>query len=196
MQSKRKKGAFPIRYIRMCFMKPLFEYKKFCLVILMGLLIFSLAGCEGSGSGIQGYPIDSDVQTTDQRMISFSMDFTPDTSLLAQVSEYDTWGYGIWTFGAPLPVESRTDSTTNGIMPDGYVVPILPPKAKLLTFFTISDIHITDKEAPNQLMYLQQFDPTNSGDNTSIYSPVMMYTTHVLDAAIQTVNALHKNECL
>ncbi|MBR9979542.1 MAG: TIGR03768 family metallophosphoesterase, partial [Desulfatitalea sp.] len=27
---------------------------------------------------------------------------------------------------------------------------------------------------------------------TSVYSPVMLYTTHVLDAAIQTVNALHK----
>ena len=27
---------------------------------------------------------------------------------------------------------------------------------------------------------------------TSVYSPVMLYTTHVLDAFIQTVNALHK----
>jgi metallophosphoesterase (TIGR03768 family) len=27
---------------------------------------------------------------------------------------------------------------------------------------------------------------------TSIYSPIMPYTTHVLDAAIQTINALHK----
>jgi hypothetical protein len=120
------------------------------------------------------------------------MDFTPDTTKLSQVSQYDTWGYGIWTFGAPLPVEVRADSAPSGIMPDGYVVPTLPPKAKLLHFFTISDIHITDKESPNQMIYLQQLDPTNSGQNTSIYSPVMMYTTHVLDAAIQTANALHQ----
>jgi metallophosphoesterase (TIGR03768 family) len=176
-------------------MKSLYEYKKICLVFLMSLLIFSLPRCSGGGndSQVQGYPIDSDVQKTDQRMLSFSMAFTPDTTRLSQVSQYDVWGYGIWHFGAALPIEPRTDSTTNGIMPNGYVVPTLPPKAKLLTFFTISDIHITDKEAPNQLIYLQQFDPTNSGDNTSIYSPVMIYTTHVLDAAIQTVNALHKN---
>ena len=175
-------------------MKPFYEYKKFCLVFLMGMLIFSLSGCSGSDNDnqVQGYPIDSDVQTTDQRMLSFSMDFTPDTSRLSQVSQYDAWGYGVWTFGAPLPVEPRTDSAPSGIMPAGYVVPTLPPKAKLLNFFTISDIHITDKEAPNQLIYLQQLDPTNSGTNTSIYSPIMMYTTHVLDAAIQTANALHK----
>jgi metallophosphoesterase (TIGR03768 family) len=175
-------------------MKLFYACKKFCLIFLTGLLIFSLSGCSSSDNNnqVQGYPIDSDVQTTDQRMISFSMDFTPDTSKLSQVSQYDVWGYGVWTFGAPLPVESRTDSTTNGIMPDGYVVPTLPPKAKLLNFFTITDIHITDKEAPNQLIYLQQKDPEWSGTNTSIYSPIMMYTTHVLDAAIQTVNALHQ----
>ena len=179
-------------------MKSFYTYKKFCLVFLMGLLIFSLTGCTGTGNGngsgsqVQGYPIDSDVQTTDQRMLSFSMDFTPDTTKLSQVSQYDTWGYGIWTFGTPLPVELRADSAPSGIMPDGYVVPTLPPKAKLLHFFTISDIHITDKESPNQMIYLQQLDPTNSGQNTSIYSPVMMYTTHVLDVAIQTANALHQ----
>ncbi len=170
-------------------MKSFYEYKKFCLVFLAGLLIFSLTGCTGTGNGTQaqGYPIDSDVQTTDQRMLSFSMDFTPDTTKLSQVSEYDTWGYGIWTFGAPLPVESRKDIMPNG---DAYTTPTI--KKQLLHFFTISDIHITDKEAPNQMIYLQQFDPTNSGQNTSIYSPVMMYTTHVLDAAIQTANALHQ----
>ena len=175
-------------------MKPSHEYKKYFLFFLMGVLIFSLSGCSSNDnvSQVQGYPIDSDVQTTDQRMLSFSMDFTPDTTKLAQVSQYDTWGYGVWKFGAPLPVEVRTDSTTFGIMPDGYVVPTLPPKAKLLNFFAITDIHITDKEAPNQLIYLQQWDPTNSGTNTSIYSPIMMYTTQVLDAAIQTANALHK----
>lgn len=178
-------------------MKQAYEFKKFgLLVLLMGMLIFSLSGCSKSDDNnqVSGYPIDSDVQTTDQRMLSFSMAFTADTTRLSQVSQYDTWGYGVWTFGAPLPVETRADSTTFGIMPTGYVVPALPAKAKLLNFFTISDIHITDKESPNQLIYLQQLDPTYSGTNTSIYSPIMMYTTHVLDAAIQTVNALHKKD--
>ena len=179
-------------------MKRLYEFKKLWLVFLLGILLFSLSGCSKSDDQalIQGYPIDSDVQTTDQRMIAFPYTPTPTPpppyERLSQVSQYDAWGYGVWTFGASLPVQARTDSTTFGIMPSGYVVPALPPKAKLVNFFTITDIHITDKESPNQFIYLQQLDPTNSGLNTSIYSPVMMYTTHVLDAAIQTANALHK----
>jgi metallophosphoesterase (TIGR03768 family) len=58
---------------------------------------------------------------------------------------------------------------------------------KLLRFFAITDIHITDKESPSQSIYLQQI----VGKETSSYSPTMLYTTHVLDAAVQTVNALH-----
>ena len=80
----------------------------------------------------------------------------------------------------------RTD-----LMPAGYVPGALPRIRQFASFFAISDIHITDKEAPNQFIYLQQEDATFSGSNTSIYSPVMPYTTQVLDAAIQTVNALH-----
>jgi hypothetical protein len=181
---------------RRSFMKAFYEYKKFFLVFLIGLLIFSLSGCSGSDNGnhVQGYPISSDVQKTDERMLSFSMSFTADTTKLSQVQQYDTWGYGTWTFGAALPVMPRTDSATFGIMPDGYDPTTVTQKTKLLHFFAITDIHITDKEAPNQMIYLQQFDPTWSGTNTSIYSPVMMYTTHVLDAAIQTANALHNKD--
>jgi metallophosphoesterase (TIGR03768 family) len=176
-------------------MKRYCEYKKSWLVFLIGALIFFLSGCAGSdGSQVAGYPIDSDVQKTDQRMLAFPFTPTPTPPYdkLSQVSQYDALGYGTWTFGAKLPVEARTDSTTFGIMPAGYVIPALPAKAKLLNFFAMTDVHITDKEVPNQLIYIQQLDPAYSGANTSIYSPVMLYTTHVLDAAIQTVNALHR----
>jgi metallophosphoesterase (TIGR03768 family) len=78
-------------------------------------------------------------------------------------------------------------------MPAGYASSDPAHLERLATFFAMSDVHITDKEAPNQLIYLQQSDPVMGAPNTSIYSPVMLYTTHVLDAAIQTVNALHKD---
>jgi metallophosphoesterase (TIGR03768 family) len=82
-------------------------------------------------------------------------------------------------------------------MPAGYDATAVTKKAKLLNFFTITDIHITDKESPSQLIYLQQLVYPSLGKApwafvTSIYSPVMLYTTHVLDAAVQTVNSLHK----
>ena len=48
-------------------------------------------------------------------------------------------------------------------MPAGYTNPTPVRNAKFLNFFTISDIHITDEEAPNQLIYLQQFDGPNAG---------------------------------
>jgi len=73
--------------------------------------------------------------------------------------------------------------------------------AMLLTFFTISDIHICDKESPARCIYYgYQYpepyeDPpadTQPAGNSSAYSGIILYTTQVLDAAIQTINAAHK----
>jgi metallophosphoesterase (TIGR03768 family) len=171
-------------------------------------------GCGGNSGTIPvaGYPIDSTVVTTTSRMLSFHNTMpsvppppgvmpTPPNSpnggkglswiQLDQVSDYDKLGYGAWTFGALLPIVQRFDIMQD---PDNYstTAASLTRLQQFANFFAITDIHITDKEAPNQLIYLQQEDPKNSGGNTSIYSPVMMCTTHVLDAAIQTANALHK----
>jgi metallophosphoesterase (TIGR03768 family) len=55
----------------------------------------------------------------------------------------------------------------------------------------MTDIHITDKESPSQLIYIQQLN-ARGAQVTSIYSPVMLFTTQVLDAAVQTMNALHR----
>jgi len=76
-------------------------------------------------------------------------------------------------------------------MPASYQTAGLNKKAKLLSFFTISDIHITDKEAPNQMIQTGRLTESRTAISASLYSPVMMCTTQVLDAAIQTVNALH-----
>lgn len=159
---------------------------------------------------IQSYPINSTVKTTTERMISFPFalaDPAPNvlppsapcppspngsTGLriteLCKVDEYDSKGYGNWEYvNQALPVEPRKD-----IMPDIFDPTSVTKTTKLLNFFTMTDIHITDKEAPNSFIYLQQHNQQYSGANTSIYSPIMLYTTHVLDAAIQTANALHK----
>lgn len=151
------------------------------------------AGCGGSGgdaAAIASYPIDPDVKTTLDRMLSFPASL-PGLSApqLREVAQYAKYGYGNWTFGSPLPLKQRPTD----IMPSGYSNPSPVRKAKLLNFFAFTDIHITDKEAPNQLTYLQKQDP-GSYNNTSIYSPVMMCTTHVLDAAMQTASALHQRD--
>jgi metallophosphoesterase (TIGR03768 family) len=178
-------------------MKTSYGYKMFWGLFALGTLMLSSAGCTKSvvkdQSLLKGYPIDSTVTTTREKTISFDKTITGlSPAELSQVSQYKHYGYGAWTPGSPLLADSRTD-----IMPAGYDATAVTKKAKLLNFFTITDIHITDKESPSQLIYLQQLVYPALGKApwafvTSIYSPVMLYTTHVLDAAVQTVNSLHK----
>jgi metallophosphoesterase (TIGR03768 family) len=171
------------------FMKPAYAFKKFWLVFLMCLLIFSLSGCSKCAVKNQsqhtGYAIAGGVQTTAQRTVVPGS--TPATAInLWEISKYSQYGYGNWTYGPGLPYDKRLD-----IMPAAYSGSAVTKKTKLLNFFTISDIHITDKESPNQLIYIQRLHPTLPV-GASIYSGSMLYTTHVLDAAVQSVNALHK----
>jgi len=172
-------------------MRPAYEFKKFWLVFLMGMLIFSLSGCSKSvvsnQSQLEGYPIDSNVSTTLQRTVTPGS--KPSTAItLGEVSKYSQYGYGNWTYGSSLPYDKRLD-----IMSTTYSRSNVTKKTKLLNFFTISDIHITDKESPNQLIYLQRLHPSLPV-GASLYSGIMLYTTHVLDAAVQTVNALHNKD--
>ena len=161
----------------------------FMAVMPLGALT---AGCRGeSGDPLppQRYPIDPDVRTTVDRMLSFPATKSPGLTPgeLDDIPQYARFGYGEWTWGSGLPAVTRYD-----LMPSGYVAPA-GSRARLARFFTFSDIHITDKEAPNQLIYLQQYNRTQNA-NAALYSPVMMYTTQVLDAAMQTVNVLHKRD--
>ncbi len=174
-------------------MKLLFQRTGWGWVLLSGLLIFSLSGClpglVKKQSSPAGYPIDVDVQTTAQRTIVPGP--APTTPIhLWEISKYDAYGYGSWTFGPGLAYDRRLD-----LMPVGYSGATVAKKTKLLNFFTFSDIHITDKESPNQLIYLQRLHP-NLPVGASLYSGIMLYTTHVLDAAVQTANALHRQNPL
>ncbi|MBI5551212.1 MAG: TIGR03768 family metallophosphoesterase [Desulfobacterales bacterium] len=151
-----------------------------------------ILGCGSNGNEtnlLPSYPIDSNVNTTLDRTIapgSTSGAIAPE--FLSRISEYDQNGYGVWSYGGPLVSEQRVD-IMGTYTPAGN-----NQSATLLRFFTITDIHITDKESPSQLIYLQPLNQYGfEAGATSVYSPVMMYTTHVLDAAIQTVNALHQS---
>jgi len=153
------------------------------------------AGCGGGSSGLNRYLIDSrNVKKTTEQMLAF--DLKPPIAALksneglhptemSQVQDYDKYGYGQYRFAGGLRVVPRYDLLAN---PGSYVPPV--KQKKLANFFAMTDVHMTDKEAPNQLLYMQQAD-SNQGLNTSIYSPTIMYTTQMLDAAIQTVNVLH-----
>ena len=101
-----------------------------------------------------------------------------------EVSKYKQNGYGDWNYGPGIDFVKRLD-----IMPSNYSGASANNTSSLLHFFTITDIHITDKESPAQAIYLGY-----KGGSPSTYSPVMLYSTQVLDAAVQTINALHKQK--
>jgi metallophosphoesterase (TIGR03768 family) len=99
--------------------------------------------------------------------------------LPSAVSNYAAYGYSAWQWGPGVDDGQRLD-----LIP-GYTR--ATNAARLLTFFAITDTHVTDKESPNQGIFSGYL-----GGNSSGYSPVMLSTTQVLDAAVRTINALHR----
>lgn len=120
--------------------------------------------------------------TLERTVMPVPVPVTSPKLLPTEVAKYAQYGYGVWKVGAGIGYEKRLD-----LMPGTYSGASVTKSLPLLRFFTISDIHITDKESPAQAIYLGLIDGINSA-----YSPVMPYTTHVLNAAVQAVNALHK----
>src|SRR5664279_1961112 len=78
------------------------------------------------------------------------------------VSNYAVYGYSAWQWG---PGEDEGQQLTN--MPAGYMG--ATNAARLLSFLSISDAHITDKESPCQAIYFS-YQGTN-GSMPACYSP-------------------------
>ncbi|MFZ2960032.1 MAG: TIGR03768 family metallophosphoesterase [Candidatus Ozemobacteraceae bacterium] len=170
------------------------EYKKLCFIIFSCVLIFSLSGCfmrdfgdSANQSQLAGYPISSTVVTTLMRTIA-AVSPSGSPVLPYELSKYKQNGFGNWTYGAGSPLQKKTD-----IIP-AYNAVGTTNVARLLHFFTMSDIHLTDKESPAQVIYLAMFNSGFGSGAIAVYSGILLYTTHVLDAAVQTVNALHEQK--
>jgi len=173
-------------------MKSSYKFKKFCFTSLIGLLIFSLSGCTGSDStspAVTAWPISDEVFTTAQQQIlpvGLSAADTPQI-LPRDVPLYEEYGYSGWRVGVGLPYVKRTELAP--------VYASAPNAARLLSFFAITDIHITDKESPAQVNWLG-WNALFGAPMSSAWSPVILSSTQVLDAAVQTINALHKKSPL
>jgi metallophosphoesterase (TIGR03768 family) len=155
-------------------------------------------GTVGAGIRKPSYPIAADVCTTLDKTI-IPKPHGAKALLPGQVSEYARNHYGEWRVGPRCPYV-RPEMRVGGDVEPSIRDPLA---ATLLSFFTISDIHIADKESPAQCNYLGYIypelktPPTGTPPNcplgnSSAYSAIILYTTHVLDAAVQTINALHK----
>ena len=103
-----------------------------------------------------------------------------------ELSRYTACGYGKWQYGPGLAHQKRFD-----IMASSYIEPSENHGKDLVHFFTLSDLHIRDKESPAQLIY---WGYTNIVPQPSLYSGTMLYTTQIVDAAVRTINALHRQK--
>ncbi len=162
--------------------------RDFIKSVGIGIGTLQLAACGGSTKPqVVSWPIAKNVYTTAQRQV-LPVALTASTPHLkpGDVPLYDKYGYSAWQFGGPLLHVKRSD------LAPAYRG--APNAARLLSFFSISDIHIADKESPAQPLYIGWSAPygPNSAGLSSAYSPILLSTPHVLDAAIQTINVLHK----
>jgi metallophosphoesterase (TIGR03768 family) len=100
-----------------------------------------------------------------------------------EIAEYPAYGYGGWQYGAGMAYQKRLD-----LMPNTYSGANVEKAARLLRFFTMSDIHLVDEETPTSAIYYSY----KGGGSPSGYNPSMLLTTQMLNAAVQTVNVLNK----
>ena len=133
------------------------------------------------------YPVSAPVRTTLDGTVT-AVPLAPNTPkvLPNDVASYARYGYGAWQMGQGLRYDRRLD-----LMPPAYKDGPAGKTSSLLRFFAMSDIHITDAQSPAQAIY---FGLKPVPGMQAAYSPVIPYTTHVLDAAVQTANALHKKQ--
>jgi len=139
-------------------------------------------GCSDSPQVVK-WPISNTVYTTAEHQI-LPVPLSAGAPQIApkDLALYSQYNYSSSTRGAGLAHTVWETMATKA-----------PNVAHLLSFFTITDVHIADKESPAQPLYYEWSKPAGSTTmNSSAYSPVVLATTHVLDAAMQTINAVHK----
>jgi hypothetical protein len=141
----------------------------------LGIVTIQFAGCGGTANNnpqIVRWPIANQVYTTAQQQV-FPVAISPAAPQLhpKDVPLYSRYGYSSWTLGGPLQHIVREE------LAPAYTG--APNAARLLYYFSISDIHIADKESPAQPLYLgwkAPYGPESSGQS-STYSPILLSTT-------------------
>ena len=141
--------------------------------MLAVVIVSACSGCSGCG-----------VQTTRQRtIVPDEIPSSSATILPYEIAKYEQNGYGKWHYGPGLDSVKRLD-----LMPTTYNDKSVTNDKQLLNFFTITDVHITDKESPAQAITMSAH-----GFTSSAYSGTMLYSTQVLNAAVETINLLHSD---
>lgn len=159
--------------------------KKFGTATVFVFTLFLSTGCNSSVTGEIAEITNTEAYTTlDRTVVPTALPTGSPAIYPYEISKFKQNGYGIWQYGPGIGYEKRLD-----LMPASYTTTTATNTAKLLSFFAITDIHISDKETPASAIYFGYM-----GGNSSAYSPVMLLTTQVFDGAIRAVNSLNKKK--
>jgi metallophosphoesterase (TIGR03768 family) len=185
-------GARDIReFSRREFMKTVSIGLSMLPTVGLGIGTLELTSCGGSVTPhppvlpqTVRWPIARSVYTTaQQQVLPVAVPATAIQINPGDVAQYAPNGYSTWKLGGPLSYALRKDFAP------AYTG--APNVARLLFYYAMSDIHIADKESPAQPIYVGLNAGYGSG-MSSAYSPIILSTPQVLDAAVQTINALHE----
>jgi metallophosphoesterase (TIGR03768 family) len=172
--------------------------KKYIAIVFM-LSLAATIQTVAQAHKTPSYPISADINTTVDKTVIATTPL-PVTPALdpCDIPKYATYHYGEWVWDLSGYSVIKLDPNMRN---NNFVLSTTDPLATtLLSFFSISDIHISDKESPTQAIYpgYRFPDPCTPGPNgipignSSCYTGAILYTTHILDAAVQTINALHE----
>jgi metallophosphoesterase (TIGR03768 family) len=152
---------------------------------LAAVSLGSLGLACSSGSQAAAQATSVAYTTAQQQVLPVSLALATPQINPADVQLYEKYGYSSWRLGPGLPSVPRTD-----LAPAYQGAPV---GNHLLSFFAITDVHMVDKESPAQPLYIgwcAPYGPASAGLSAA-YAPTFLATPQVLDAAVQTVNALH-----
>lgn len=150
-----------------------------CILFIVGLT-FSTTIINAKSENVKKY-----ITTADATYEPVSPTDVSNPPLPNQLEDYAKKGYGKYVKSKGLDYVVRTD-----LLKSGYAVDTKKSRTSLLSFFTMSDIHITDIQSPAQVLAFGK-----KPGMVAAYSPTIMYSTQVLEAAVESVNdinAAHK----
>jgi metallophosphoesterase (TIGR03768 family) len=150
--------------------------------VMVGFALLSSAGCIKDDE--QFDHVSRAFTTHDRTIVPDNVPVWP-VLFPFEVSRYSSFpAYGAWSYGPGLEYQKRFD-----LMAPGYNSTAVTKAARIIHFFAITDVHITDEETPASANFFGY-----RGGFIGGYSPVQLFTTQVLDAAIRTINTFNKDD--
>ena len=144
-------------------MKPLDPSTRARYLLLASTLLLTPALCPGqAGSPTPSptYPISADVVTTRQRTVT-PVALNPDPYVTPRIAPKDVASWALFGYTGWQPFGPPEDEGRKFLTPDA--ASSSPNVARLLNFFAMSDVHITDFQSPAQVLYLGWAAPFGAG---------------------------------